>query len=117
MPSGRVYDRNAAIAGFDMHAEIGEQILGVDHDVEQMRDRRPLVAADMADARLEQRFRDREDALAQKCLAGAKPERIHVFLEGAFHFPSGGLCFGRSHIAAFAEPHQARRPEGERPEG
>ena len=68
-----------------MHAEIGQQILGIHHDVEQMRDRRALVAADIADARLQQRLGDGEDALAAKGLAGAEPQRIHFFLERAFH--------------------------------
>ena len=72
-------------AGLDMHAEIGQQILGVDHDVEQMRHRRALVAADIAHARLQQRLGDGEDAFAAKRLAVAEPQRIHFFLERPFH--------------------------------
>ena len=76
-------------AGLDMDAEIGEQILGIHHDVEQMRHRRALVAADIAHARLQQRLGDREDAFAAKRLAVAQAQRIHFLLERAFH----RLCF------------------------
>ena len=72
-------------AGLHMHAEIGEQVLGLDHHVEQMRHRRALIAADIAHARLQQRLGDRENAFAAKGLAGAEPERLHFLLEGAFH--------------------------------
>ena len=72
-------------AGLDVHAEIGEHILGVDHDVEQMRHRRALIAADIAHARLQQRLGDREDALAVEGLAFAEPQRFHFLLERAFH--------------------------------
>ena len=67
-----------------MHAEIGEQILGLDHDVEQMRDRRALIAADIAHARLQQRLGDRQDAFAPEGLALAELERCDLFLERAF---------------------------------
>src|ERR1700688_3541443 len=73
-----------------MHAEIGQQILGVHHDVEQMRHRRALIAADIAHARLKERLGDGKDALAAKRLAGAEPQRIHFFLERAFHPSSRG---------------------------
>ena len=76
-------------AGLDMDAEIGQQILGIDHDVEQMRHRRALVAAHIAHARLQQRLGDRKDAFAAKRLAVAQAERIHFLLERAFH----RLCF------------------------
>ena len=72
-------------AGLDMHAEIGEQVLGLDHDVEQMRDRRALIAADIAHARLQQRLGDRQDAFAAEGLAGAELERLDFLLERAFH--------------------------------
>ena len=77
-------------AGLDMHAEIGKQILGIHHDVEQMRHRRALVAAHIAHARLQQRLGDREDAFAAKRLAVAEAERIHFLLKRAFHrvFPA-----------------------------
>ena len=77
-------------AGLDMHAEIGKQILGIHHDVEQMRHRRALVAAHIAHARLQQRLGDREDAFATKRLAVAEAERIYFLLKRAFHrvFPA-----------------------------
>ena len=73
-----------------------EQILGIHHDVEQMRHRRALVAADIAHARLQQRLGDREDALAAKRLAVAQPQRIHFLLERAFHRVSGRII--QAHI-------------------
>ncbi len=86
-------------AGLDVHAEIGQQIFGIHHDVEQVRDRRALIAADIADARLQQRLGDGEDALAAKRLAGAEPQRIHFFLERAFH-----PCFQTRRFAAHIYP-------------
>ncbi len=68
-------------AGLDMHAEIGEQVLGIHHHVEQVRYRRALVAADIAHARLQQRLGDREDAFAPKGFAVAEPERLDFLLE------------------------------------
>ena len=68
-----------------MDAEIGEQILGVDHDVEQVRNRRALIAADIAHAGLQQRLGDRQDALAVEGIAFAQPQRFHFLLERAFH--------------------------------
>ena len=68
-----------------MHAELGHDVLGVDQHVEQMRDRRALIAADVGDARLQQRLGDREDAFAAEGLAVAQPERLHFLLERAFH--------------------------------
>ncbi len=72
-------------AGLQMHAEIADDVLGVDQHVEQVRHRRALVAADIAHARLQQRLGDREDAFAMEGLAVAELERLHLFLERAFH--------------------------------
>ena len=60
-----------------MHAEVGEQVLGLDHHVEQVRHRRALVAADIAHAGLQQRLGDREDAFAAEDVAVAQLERFH----------------------------------------
>ena len=60
-------------AGLEMHAELADDVLGVDQHVEQVRDRRALVAADIAHARLQQRLGDREDAFAVEGLAVAEP--------------------------------------------
>ena len=63
-----------------MHAEIADDVLGVDQHVEQVRDRRALVAADIAHARLQQRLGDREDAFAVEGLAVAEPSACTSFL-------------------------------------
>ena len=59
-------------AGLEMHAELVEQVLRVDQHVDQMRDRRALVAADIGHARLQQRLGDGEDAFAVEGLAVAR---------------------------------------------
>ncbi len=64
-----------------MHAEVSEQIFSIHHDVEQVRNRRALIAADIAHARLQQRLGDGEDTLAAKHFAGAEPQRIDLFPE------------------------------------
>ena len=74
-------------AGLQMHAEVADDVLGIDQHVEQVRDRRALIAADIAHARLQQRLGHREDALAAEGLAVAELERLHFFLERAFHPP------------------------------
>src|SRR5207302_1680676 len=45
----------------------------------------PLVAADIADAGLQQRLGDGQDAFAPEHLAGAQPQRFHFPFERAFH--------------------------------
>jgi hypothetical protein len=49
-----------------------------------MRDRRALVAGDIADAAFEQGLGDREDAFAAKFLAGAELQVFHLARERAF---------------------------------
>src|SRR5262245_63544174 len=68
-----------------MHAEIADDVLGIDQNVEQVRHRRALIAADVAHAGLQQALGHREDALAVEGFALAERERLHLFLEGAFH--------------------------------
>src|SRR6476619_4028996 len=68
-----------------MHAELAHDVLRVDQHVEQMRHRRALVAPDIGHTRLQQRLGDREDAFAAEGLAVAELERLHFFLERAFH--------------------------------
>ncbi len=72
-------------AGFQMHAEVADDVLGIDQHVEQVRNRRALIAADIAHARLQQRLGDREDAFAVEGLAVAEPQRLYLFLERSFH--------------------------------
>src|SRR5207244_9532601 len=69
---------------FEMHAEIGKDILRVRQHVHQMRDRRALVAADIADAAFEQCLGNRKDTFAAKFLAGAELEIFHLARERAF---------------------------------
>ena len=62
--------------GLEMHAEFAQNVLGVGQHVHQMADRRALVAADIADAALQQRLGDGEDAFAGEFLAGAEPQLL-----------------------------------------
>ena len=87
-------------AGFQMHAELGHHVLGIDQHVEQMRHRRALIAAHIGDAGLQQRLGDRQDALAAKDLAVAELQRLHFLRKRAFRhvrFPScsGGILTER----------------------
>src|ERR1700687_2903503 len=68
-----------------MHAEVAHNILGVDKDIEKMRDWRALIAADIGNTGLQERLGDRENALAAKGFAAAEPQRLHFFFERAFH--------------------------------
>ncbi len=72
-------------AGFDPHAEFGEVVLRLHQNVHQMRHRRTLVAADVCDARLQQRLGDGEYALATKDLAFALSQCLHFPRERNFH--------------------------------
>ena len=67
-----------------MDTEFVEQVLRFDQHVDQMRDRRTLIAADIGDARLQDRLGDREDALTPEDLALAQPQRADFVGEGAF---------------------------------
>jgi hypothetical protein len=69
----------------NMDAEPGEHVLGVDHDVEEMRYRRALVAAHIGDAGLQQRLGDGQNAFAAKDIAVAEPECLDFLGERAFH--------------------------------
>ena len=68
-----------------MHAEIADDVLGVDQNVEQVRHRGALVAADIAHPRLQQGLGHRQDAFAMEGLARPELERLYLFLERAFH--------------------------------
>jgi hypothetical protein len=73
-----------------MHAELVEQVLRFDQHVDQMRDRRTLIAADIGHARLQDRLGNREDALAAEHLAIAQAQRTHFLGEGAFRIGTLG---------------------------
>ena len=80
---GAEHGRGGGLVGASLHvhAKLGEQVLGFDHDIQQMRDRRALIAADIAHAGLQQRLSDGEDAFAAKAFTGAKPQRFDFFGE------------------------------------
>ena len=67
-----------------MHAELAQNVLRVGQHVHQMADRRALIAADIADAALQQRLGDGEDAFAGKFLAGAEPQLLDFLGKGPF---------------------------------
>ena len=54
-----------------MHAQGIEVVTRLHHDVQQVRHRRALIAADVGHAALQQRLSDRKNAFAVKALAGA----------------------------------------------
>ena len=56
--------RGLAGARLQVHAEVRHQVLGIDQDVDQMRDGRALIAADIGDAGLQQGLGDRDDTFA-----------------------------------------------------
>src|SRR5471030_1452233 len=73
-----------------MDAKFVQQILAFDQHVDQMRDRRALVAADIGNACLEDRLGDREDAFATKDFALAETQRADFFLERALRIGALG---------------------------
>ncbi len=75
-----------------MHAELGQDVLRVRQHVHQMRDRRALVAGDIADAGLQQGLGDRENALAAKLLPGAEPQVLHFARERPLGHAEKLLC-------------------------
>ena len=83
-----------------MDAELVEQVLQFDQHVDQMRHRRALVAADIGDARLQDRLGDGEDALAAENLALAQTKRPDFLREGALRIGALGdgiwLAAGRA---------------------
>ena len=71
-------------AGLQVDAELGEQVLRLQQHVEQVADRRALVAADIGHTRLQQGLGDGQDALAAEFLAVAQPQAGDLFAEGDF---------------------------------
>ena len=68
-----------------MYAEFGHVVFGLDHDIEQMRHRRALVAADIGDARLQQRLGDRQYAFAMEGRTRSLAQLADFTAEGNFH--------------------------------
>ena len=83
----RILDRRAEHGGrarlvgadLQMDAVFVHDVLGVVQHVDQMGDRRALVAADIGDAGLQRRLGDRKDAFAFENLAVALLQRLHLF--------------------------------------
>jgi hypothetical protein len=71
-------------AVLEVHAQLGEHVAGVGQHVHQVRDRRALVAGDVGDARLQQRLRHGEDALAAEFVAVAQAQLGDFRRERAF---------------------------------
>ena len=81
--------RGFAGTRLEVDAELTEDILRVGEHVHEMGNRGALVAADIADAGLEEGLGDRKDAFAAELLARADPQLLDLFGEGAFgHFRS-----------------------------
>ena len=60
------------------------RLLRLHQHVEQMADRRTLVAADVGDARLQQRLGHGQDALAVEFLAVAQPQALDLLAKRDF---------------------------------
>src|SRR6266581_2167797 len=71
--------------GLDMDAELVHDVAGVVQHVHDVRYRRPLVAADVGDARLQEGLGHGEDAFPVESLPRAQLEQLDLFREGAFH--------------------------------
>ena len=71
-------------ARLEADAEVLQDVVGVGQHIDEMRDRRALVAGDIGHAGLQQRLGDGEDAFAAEFLAGAEPELLDFLLERSF---------------------------------
>ena len=71
-------------AVLEVHAQLGEDVVGVGQHVHQMGDRRALVAGDVRHARLQQRLGHGQDALAVEHLALAQAQLGHLCRERTF---------------------------------
>ncbi len=69
----------------EMDAELVQERLRVAQHVHQVRDRRALIARDIADAGLQQALGDGEDAFALEHVTGALAQKRHFLGEGPFH--------------------------------
>ncbi len=98
-------------ARFEMHSEVGENVVGIGQNVHQMRDGRTLVTGDVGDAGLEERLGDCEDALAAEDVALAEMKFPNLFLEGAFrHRPlPGHVATSASTRSGLPEPRSILR--------
>ena len=98
-----------------MDAEVGQQVLRLHQHVEQMADRRALIAADVGDARLQQRLGHGQDALAVERLAGAQAQALDLLVERNFSHRSAPNPFRAPTCpTAKATPSAARTGHGGR---
>ena len=81
-----------------MDAELVEDVLGVGQHIHQVRDRRALVAADIGDARLQQRLGDRQNAFAAENLPFAEPQILDFAGKGTFSHGGASEEYFRSKI-------------------
>ena len=88
--------RRLGRAVLEVHAEVLQDVVRVGEHVHEVRDRRALVARDVAHARLQQRLRDGQDAFAAEFLARTEAEFLDFGLERAFgHGVSDSGCAER----------------------
>ena len=73
--------RSLAGVGLEMHAELVQDLLGVGEHVDQVRNRRARIAADIADAAFEQGLRNRQNSLAAKFLPRADAQILNFLCE------------------------------------
>ena len=83
-----------------MDPELLEKLVGIGHDVHQVRYGRALVAAEIAHARLQQGLGDGEDPLAAKHLARAQLQQGDLLGERSFRHLRSGLPAASSGGAA-----------------
>jgi len=74
-------------ARLEADAEIAQHVVGIGEHVDEVRDRRALVAGDVGHAGLQQCLGDGEDALAAEFLPGAEPKLRDLAFERAFCHP------------------------------
>ncbi|MNY08752.1 hypothetical protein D3C86_1416230 [compost metagenome] len=99
-------------AGFEVHAQFLQDVVGVGQHVHQVRDRRTLVAGDIAHAGLQQSFGDRKNAFAAELFARPDAQLLDFFLERPFcHLdPFRGPARRSSSLAAAQHRHVTKSP-------
>ncbi len=70
-------------AVLEVHAQFGEDVVGVGQDIHKVGDRRTLVAGYVRHARLQQGLGHGQDPLAVEHLALAQAQLLHFLLEGS----------------------------------
>jgi hypothetical protein len=75
-----------------VHAQLGQDVVGVGQHVHQVRDGCALVAGHVRDAGLQQRLGDGQDALAAKLVALAQAQLFNFLREGTLSHGAGLEC-------------------------